>query len=133
VDFLSQERTTVTGLAGSDVTASLAQLQAPQHYKGVVRELSYQINGVTSSTDVQFTFRVNQGVVTGTQIDVFPKTAAHDLIEFDPNVTMIRVPNGSTMDVLVRVRAGDIATYLVGTVFRGWWYPEELDEAFNAA
>lgn len=133
IDFLAQSRATVTGLAGADVTQVLAQLITPEHMVGVVRELSYQINDVVSSTNVNFAFRVNQGPVQGYRLDVFPKVASHDLIEFDPNVTMIRVPKASDLDVLVTVRAGDIGTYLVGAVFKGWWYPEELDSLYIEA
>jgi hypothetical protein len=69
--------------------------------------------------------RVNQAVLSGTSIEVFPKNASSDLIEFDPNTTRIEVPEGATADVQVTIRAGDVGTYLVGAMYRGWWYPEE--------
>ena len=94
----------------------------------MVRQLSYQINDTTATTDVQFTFRINQGVVPGYQLDIFPKVAQHDLNEFDPPTTVVEIPNGASMDVLVRVRAGDVGTYLVGAVYGGWWYPEQLND-----
>lgn len=131
INFNGQERTTITGAAGADVTAILAQLNTPEHLVGVVRELSFQINDVTVSSDVVFTFRINQGGVEGFQFDIFPKSASTDIVEYDPPTTMVPISKGSLMDVLVRVRAGDIATYLVGAFYRGWWYAEDLDQAWR--
>lgn len=130
IPFIVQERTTITGQAGSDVTAVIARRQSPQFYAGVVRELSFQINDVTAGTNVQFALRINQAVNLDTVFEVFPRVASHVLIEFDPNVTFVRLPEFANFDVLVTVRAGDIGTYLVGATIRGWWYPEELDRAW---
>jgi len=96
-----------------------------------VRELAYQINNTVVTTDVQFTLRVNQGAVQGTEIEVFPKAAAHDLIEFDPAVTVIHISVGALVDIQIRVRAADLGTYLVGGIYRGWYYPEEYFEAYR--
>jgi hypothetical protein len=94
--------------------------------------LAFQINDVVQTSDVEFALRVNESPVLDATIKVFPKTASHDLIEFDPNVTMIRVAEFGTIDVRVTVFAGDINTYLVGAVVRGWWYPEHFDRAYAA-
>lgn len=132
INFLGQERATVTGAAGADTTQILAQLNTPDHYRGVIRELAYQVNDVVVSSNIQFALRFSQGKIPGATLDIFPKSASTDLIEFDPPTTMFRLPMNALIDVLVTVRAGDIGTYLVGAVYKGWWYPEEMDTAFEA-
>lgn len=127
VPFISQERAQLTGDALVDVTQSFAQIVTPEHFVGVIRELSFQINDLVVTSDIEFALRFNQGSVQGYAFDVFPKSAAHDLIEYDPNVTMIRIPLEAVIDVLARIRAGDIGIYLMGTTIKGWWYAEDLD------
>lgn len=125
IPFIAQERASLIGSAVSDVTAILARLQCPQFYLGVVRELSFFVNDLATTSNIVFAMRVNQAVLPSTSIEVFPKNASSDLIEFDPNTTRIEVPEGATADVQVTIRAGDVGTYLVGAMYRGWWYPEE--------
>jgi hypothetical protein len=130
IPFIVQGRGSITGQDLANTSIVICQAQAPQFYVGVVRELAYQINDIVQTSDVEFAFRVNESPVLDATIKVFPKTASHDLIEFDPNVTMIRIAEFGTIDVRVTVFAGDINTYLVGAVVRGWWYPEHFDRAY---
>jgi hypothetical protein len=129
IPFIFQDRQVVTGSSSSDVSVVLARAKCPQFYVGVVRELAYQINDLTAGSNVEFALRINQAVNLDTIYRIFPRVASHVLVEFDPNVTFVRLPEFCEFDVLVTVRAGDVGTYLVGAVIRGWWYPEELERA----
>lgn len=131
IPFVSQERASMTGNGAVVVTQRLAYLETPDGMRGVIRELIYRINDVALTTNVTFNLRFDQGQVQSTRVEVFPKVASTDLIEFDPSVTVLKVPSGSAMDVLVSIAAGDIGTYLVGTLFRGWWYPEDFDRQWS--
>lgn len=125
VPFLQQERATVIGNAGANVDQILAQFECPKQFAGIIRGLQYQINDVVVSSNCLFALRFNQSPTPRGTLAVFPKSASHDLIEYDPNITFFHIPPGSVVDVLFRILAGDINTYLAGTVYDGWLYPEE--------
>ena len=131
IPFIGQERAQLVGNAGADVTQSFAQVTTPSHLVGVIRELSFQVNSLVVTSDIKFALRFNQGPVQGYSFDVFPKSASHDLIEYDPNVTFIRIPLEATIDVLARIRAGDVGIYLMGATIKGWWYAEDLDALWD--
>lgn len=125
INFNADETASVVGPG----TAILAVRNTPPQFGGVVRELSYSINDVLLTTNVTFAFRFNQAPQDGFRRTIFPKVVATDVIAFDPPTTVIKIPLGASMDVLVTV--ADAQTYSVNVFYRGWWYDGILNEQWG--
>lgn len=123
--LLEQSRLPVTG----PNTITLASFAVPRHMVGVIREVTFQVNDVVTSSDITFTIRTNQSPVTGYVYALFPRAASHITVEFDPYSTYVPLPDGALVDVQVRVV--DIGTYLIGATLRGWLYPGDLETQYQ--
>lgn len=125
INFNKEE---IVSIAGA-LSQAVAVRDTPDFMAGVIRELSYSINDVLLTTDVTFALRLSQAPQDGFIIKVFPKVVSSDVYQFDPPTTVIRIPSGAAMDVLVTVN--DVQTYSVKVSYRGWWYDELLNQQFG--
>lgn len=124
--FLEQQRQSVTG---PNVSITLARFRVPPHMVAIIREITYQVNDVVTSTDITFRLRSNDSSVTGYVYALFPRAASHVSVEFDPYSTYVPISDGAEVDV--RVTVVDIGMYLVGATLRGWVYPGDLETQYQ--
>lgn len=129
INFLS-ENAGGSSIGPGPTTLRIASLVTPGHMVGVIREVQFEINNILATTVIRFELQFNGVTVPGFSRTMFPKAAATDVFAFDPRTTMVEIP-GNEPEVSVLVRLTDGGTYLVGVMFRGWFYDERIRHAYR--
>ena len=117
--------TATIGPGPTALAALTAAFQLPVNMIAVVREITLNVNALLVTSLITFSLRFNQGPVPGfDNLFVAPRAAASVSIAYSPESVLVRVPDGSTIDIAVVV--ADVGgTYQMTANFRGWWYPKD--------
>lgn len=96
----------------------------PVNMVAVVREVTLVINNLLTTSLITFALRFNQGPVPGfDNMFVPPRAAASVSISYPPQSTLVRVPDGSSIDIAAVI--ADAGAYQMTANFRGWWYAKD--------
>lgn len=109
----------------------LASHKLPVGQLGVIRIVTFSMNGLLISSDLRFRIRVDGAIPPGWEWTPFPTGAALFAQEFPPESTYIRVPETSLLEVTAEVI--DAGTYALGADVQGWQYGAELRDGYEAA
>lgn len=105
-------------------TVVAGPFQVPVNMVAVVREVTLVVNNLLTTSLITFSLRFNQGPVPGfDNMFVPPRAAASVSISYPPQSTLVRVPDGSSIDIAVVI--ADAGAYQLTANFRGWWYPKD--------
>lgn len=107
---------------GFSLAVAAFTLNAP--VLGIIRELTFDVDGLLASSLITFALRVNAGPVAGYTYRIFPFVSPHVAVTYDVNTTYVELPSRATVDVLVTV--GDAQSYVIGVTIGGWDYPKDL-------
>lgn len=117
------------GVGPTTAVLTDSTFRIPRNTIGVIREITVNINNLLTTSDITFRLRINQVVVPGYVLPVFPRAVASAAISFPAESTVISVPDHATIDVQVTV--ADAVAYQLGASYRGWHFPKALGNRFG--
>lgn len=117
------------GLTAAGGEVQLAAIQLEANMVGIVRSLTLNVNTMLTTSNIQFTLRLNQNPVLGfDRYAPFPRVAASVSVAWGPDEMAVRAEPGALISLTVRVIDG--GTYQVGGSFGGWQYSTTIREQF---
>lgn len=118
-DFFAAEKAEVLpAVAGTTIALPDARFQTPGEALAVVKAISIFIDNPTLLTDVDWTFRINDGPKQGwDRLTTFPRVATNLSIDFGGTIIC---PQGALLTMTATNNAAT-GPWTVGAAFTGWY------------
>lgn len=125
--FTEDDRNATVGPATTQLTG--VDFQVPVNNVAVVRELTFFVNALLTTSDITFTLLFNRAPVPGHVIKIFPRAVASVTISFLPEDTLLPAPEGALIGGQVRVV--DAVVYQLGMSVRGWFVSKDTARRYG--
>ena len=130
-DFQRTGRSTVNG-PGTTTILGNTTFRLPRGSVGYIRSLTFDVNALSVTTDIEFSLLFNGAPVPGwTNLALFPRAASSASLAYGPEETYIWVPDGQTVSLEVTVIDG--ASYLIGGQYHGWHFSKSIAAEYGLA
>ena len=121
--FREDDRTLAAGpVAQTEMTGTI--FNVPAQNVAVIRELNFNVNNLLTTSDITFRLLLNDTLVEGYTIKIFPRAASSVSVAFSAESTVVHVNEAAKISITVQV--GDAGAYQVGASHRGWFYSKDI-------
>lgn len=128
--FAADNATIGAGPVVTKFTGTSAKITIPQGNMGVVRELTFYVNGLLTTSVISFAVLVNGNPQEGYTKILMPQSAQAFFV-FSPDNVFIPAIEQGTIEVQATVT--DAVAYALGFELRGWSYSKEIAKWWSGA
>ena len=125
--FTEDDRTVAVGPSTTELTGT--RFQTPVNNVAVVRELTFFVNALLTTSDITFRLLYNNAPVPGHTIKIFPRAVASVTVSFLPEDTLLPAPDAALISGNVTVV--DAVSYQLGMNIRGWFVSKDVARKYN--